>query len=41
MQHLWKSNADQQKFVVSYSGGKDSTLALYHAMQVGTAIGLM
>ena len=41
MQHLWKSNADQKKFVVSYSGGKDSTLALYHAMQVGTAIGLI
>lgn len=41
MQHLWKSNAEQQKFVVSYSGGKDSTLALYHAMQVGTAIGLI
>lgn len=41
MQHQWKSNATQQKFIVSYSGGKDSTLALYHAMQVGKAIGLI
>ena len=41
MQHQWKSNSTQQKFIVSYSGGKDSTLALYHAMQVGKAIGLI
>ena len=41
MQQQWKSNATQQKFIVSYSGGKDSTLALYHAMQVGIAIGLI
>lgn len=41
MQHQWKNNATQQKFIVSYSGGKDSTLALYHAMQVGKAIGLI
>ena len=41
MQHQWKSNATEQKFIVSYSGGKDSTLALYHAMQVGKAIGLI
>jgi len=41
MQQQWKTNATQQKFIVSYSGGKDSTLALYHAMQVGKAIGLM
>ena len=41
MQQQWKSNATQQKFIVSYSGGKDSTLALYHAMQVGKAIGLI
>lgn len=41
MQHQWKTNATQQKFIVSYSGGKDSTLALYHAMQVGKAIGLI
>ena len=41
MQHQWKTNATQQKFIVSYSGGKDSTLALYHAMQIGKAIGLI
>ena len=41
MQQQWKSNATQQKFIVSYSGGKDSTLALYHTMQVGKAIGLI
>lgn len=41
MQQQWKSNATQQKFIVSYSGGKDSTLALYHAMQVGKAIRLI
>ena len=41
MQQQWKSNATQQKFIVSYSGGKDSTLALYHAMQIGKAIGLI
>lgn len=41
MQHQWKTNASQQKFIVSYSGGKDSTLALYHAMQIGKAIGLI
>ena len=41
MQQQWKTNATQQKFIVSYSGGKDSTLALYHAMQVGEAIGLI
>lgn len=41
MQHQWKTNATQQKFIVSYSGGKDSTLALYHAMQVGKATGLI
>jgi len=41
MQHQWKNNATQQKLIVSYSGGKDSTLALYHTMQVGKAIGLI
>lgn len=41
MQHQWKNNAHQRKFIVSYSGGKDSTLALYHAMQLGEAIGLI
>ena len=41
MQQQWKTNATQQKFIVSYSGGKDSTLALYQAIQVGKAIGLI
>ena len=41
MQHEWKTNAEQHKFVVSFSGGKDSTLALYKAMQVGEAVGLI
>ncbi len=41
MQHHWQSNAEQHKFVVSFSGGKDSTLALYRAMQVGKAVGLI
>jgi uncharacterized protein (TIGR00290 family) len=31
----------QQKFVASYSGGKDSNLALYHALQTGEAIVLI
>lgn len=31
----------QRKFVASYSGGKDSSLALYHAMQTGTPVALM
>lgn len=37
----WKTNAQNQPFVASYSGGKDSTLALYKAMQQGTAVGLV
>ena len=41
MQHEWKTNAEQHKFVVSFSGGKDSTLALYKAIQVGEAVGLI
>ena len=41
MQHPWKTNANQRKLFVSYSGGKDSTLALYHAMQVGEVLGLL
>jgi len=41
MQQQWKTNATEQKFIVSYSGGKDSTLALYQAIQVGKAIGLI
>lgn len=39
--HAWNSNAQDKKFVASYSGGKDSTLALYQAMQMGEAIGLI
>lgn len=37
----WKTNAQKQPFIASYSGGKDSTLALYKAMQQGTATGLI
>ncbi len=37
----WKNGAQGHKFVASYSGGKDSTLALYKAMQVGEPIGLI
>lgn len=37
----WKNGARGHKFVASFSGGKDSTLALYKAMQVGEAIGLI
>lgn len=37
----WKNGARGHKFVASFSGGKDSTLALYKAMQVGEAVGLI
>lgn len=37
----WKTGADGQKFVASFSGGKDSTLALYEAMKTGQALGLL
>lgn len=37
----WKTGADGHKFIASFSGGKESTLALYKAMQVGEAIGLI
>ncbi|PZM61969.1 diphthine--ammonia ligase [Paenibacillus dendritiformis] len=37
----WKNGARGHKFVASFSGGKDSTLALYKAMQVGEATGLI
>ncbi|WP_442604496.1 diphthine--ammonia ligase [Paenibacillus sp. KN14-4R] len=33
--------ANGRKFIASFSGGKDSTLALYKAMQVGEALGLI
>ncbi|MHA3114853.1 diphthine--ammonia ligase [Acinetobacter sp. ANC 4635] len=41
MQMLWNANAQNKKFVASYSGGKDSSLALFKAMQMGEAIGLI
>ncbi|WP_431026731.1 diphthine--ammonia ligase [Lysinibacillus sp. LZ02] len=37
----WKNNARGRKFIASFSGGKDSVLALYKAMKVGEAIGLI
>ena len=37
----WKTNACGQKFIASYSGGKDSSLALFKAMKVGEAVGLI
>ncbi|GMK46840.1 ATPase [Paenibacillus glycanilyticus] len=37
----WKNGAHGHKFIASFSGGKDSTLALYKSMQVGEPIGLI
>lgn len=37
----WKQNAQNRPFIASFSGGKDSTLALYKASQVGQAVGLL
>ncbi|WP_028543695.1 diphthine--ammonia ligase [Paenibacillus taiwanensis] len=37
----WKNGAQGHKFIASFSGGKDSMLALYKAMSVGEAIGLI
>lgn len=37
----WNDGAKNKKFIASYSGGKDSTLALYKAMQEGTDIGII
>ncbi|MGZ9585826.1 Dph6-related ATP pyrophosphatase [Paenibacillus marinisediminis] len=37
----WRNGTVGRKFIASYSGGKDSTLALYKAMKVGEAIGLI
>ncbi|MET4561402.1 diphthine-ammonia ligase [Lysinibacillus parviboronicapiens] len=37
----WKNNARGRKFIASFSGGKDSVLALYKAVRVGEAIGLI
>jgi diphthine-ammonia ligase len=37
----WKNGARGHKFITSFSGGKDSVLALYKAMKVGEAVGLV
>jgi uncharacterized protein (TIGR00290 family) len=37
----WKHNARGRKFVASFSGGKDSALALHHAMSAGEPVGLI
>jgi diphthine-ammonia ligase len=37
----WKKSAYGQKFIASFSGGKDSVLALYKALKVGEAVGLI
>ncbi|MEK4531599.1 Dph6-related ATP pyrophosphatase [Solibacillus sp. FSL K6-1554] len=37
----WKNSAHGQKYIASFSGGKDSALALYKAMMVGEAVGLI
>ncbi|WP_163530183.1 diphthine--ammonia ligase [Halobacillus ihumii] len=37
----WKNNARGHKFIASFSGGKDSVLALYKAAKVGEAVGLI
>ena len=37
----WKTGANGRKFIASFSGGKDSVLALHQAMQVGEAVGLI
>ncbi|RAS78992.1 diphthine--ammonia ligase [Priestia endophytica] len=37
----WKNSARGHKFIASFSGGKDSVLALYKAVKVGEAIGLI
>ncbi|MCU6712081.1 diphthine--ammonia ligase [Paenibacillus sp. J5C_2022] len=37
----WLTGAAGRRFIASYSGGKDSSLALYRAMQTGKAIGII
>ena len=37
----WKNGASGHKFITSFSGGKDSVLALHKAMKVGEAVGLI
>ncbi|NQX57946.1 diphthine--ammonia ligase [Paenibacillus qinlingensis] len=43
MNHIvnWKNGAHGHKFIASFSGGKDSVLALYKSMKVGDPIGLI
>ncbi len=40
-QNNWKHNAYKRKFIASFSGGKDSVLALYKAKLAGEAVGLI
>ncbi|MFJ7755943.1 diphthine--ammonia ligase [Peribacillus muralis] len=37
----WKNGARGHKFIASFSGGKDSVLALHKAMKAGEAVGLI
>lgn len=37
----WKTGASGRKFVASFSGGKDSTLALFEAMKIGQPLALI
>lgn len=37
----WKNGANGHKFIASFSGGKDSVLALHKSMKVGEAVGLI
>lgn len=37
----WTEGAKNKKFIASFSGGKDSTLALYKAMKIGTPLGII
>ncbi|HEY2494358.1 MAG TPA: diphthine--ammonia ligase [Paenibacillus sp.] len=37
----WKNGALGHNFIASFSGGKDSVLALYKAMKMGKAVGLI
>lgn len=37
----WKNGANDHKFIASFSGGKDSSLALYQASKVGECVGLI
>ncbi|MGE6613445.1 diphthine--ammonia ligase [Peribacillus sp. NPDC076916] len=37
----WKNSAHGHKFIASFSGGKDSVLALYKAIKIGEPVGLI